>query len=127
MENGVTVRPRNDYVMIRRIADTKVGLIHIPETADTKPRIGIVEAVGPGRLLKSGARAPMSVRVGDRVKFDSMAKGYVTEIPGLHHRDTRLLIPESGIQALLEPEVEASAVGSPWPNYIAEGPQSNGD
>lgn len=119
----MTIRPVHDYVLIRRIPDAQVGRILIPGTADTKPRIGIVEAVGPGKLLKSGARAPMSVSVGDRVKFDAGAKGYVTRLPGERHSEARLLIPEDGIEAILPPEAEASALGSPWPAYITEGVQ----
>lgn len=119
----MTIRPRNDMVMIRRIPDVKVGLIHIPQKADTKPRIGIVEAVGPGKLSKSGQRLPMSVKVGDRVRFNAGAKGYVTSIPGLHPNDTRLLIPEDGIEAVLDHDAEASSVGTAWPAYIENGPQ----
>jgi len=117
------VRPINDQVMIRRTPDRQVGRILIPDSADTKPRIGIVEAVGPGRLLKSGKRAPMSVAVGDRVRYNSEAKGFVLSLPGCHPLDTRLLIPESGIEAVLEADAEASALGSPWPEYIVEGVQ----
>lgn len=125
MENGVaaTWRPMHNQVMIRRVADVKVGSILIPETADTKPRIGIVEAVGPGRLSKSGVRLPMSVKVGDRVRFDAGAKGFVVSLPGAHPLDTRLLMTEDGIQAVLDPDVDATSVGSPWPNYIVDGPQ----
>lgn len=119
----MTMQPLHDYVLIRRIPDAQVGRIVIPSTAETKPRIGIVEAVGPGKLLKNGRRAPMSVAVGDRVKFDAGAKGYVTRLPGERHSEARLLIPEGGIECVLPPEAEASAIGSPWPKYITEGVQ----
>lgn len=117
----MTVRPLHDYVMIRRIPDVKVGLIHIPDNYETKPRIGIVEAVGPGRVGKGGARIPMSVAVGDRVRFDAGAKGYMVPIYGGRRDEARLLIPESGIEAVLSPDGEAHALGSPWPGHIAEG------
>jgi len=45
------------------------GII-IPDTADKdRPEQGEVIAAGPGKLLDNGARAPMSVKVGDRVMF----------------------------------------------------------
>jgi chaperonin GroES len=122
----MTVQPMSDYVMIRRQRDTQIGHILVPDVVDTKPRIGIVEAVGPGRRLKDGTRAPMPVQVGDRVAF-SLESGYVNQLPG--HRDvgddTRLLIRAEGIVAVLDPEVDATAVASPWPGYIADGPQDS--
>src|SRR5687768_152764 len=122
MEDGIALRPYSDYVLIRRIPDAQVGRIVVPGNVDTKPRIGIVEAIGPGRVLKTGARAPMAVSVGDRVKF-SLDSGYVSRLPGERFGDARLLIRETAIEAVLPAEVEASAVGSPWPAYITEGPQ----
>src|SRR5204862_393175 len=61
------VRPINDQVMIRRTPDRQVGRILIPDSADTKPRIGIVEAVGPGRLLKSGKHTPISITIKNHI------------------------------------------------------------
>jgi chaperonin GroES len=117
------MRPMHDYVVIRRQPDKQIGSIIVPDSVDTKPRIGIVEAVGPGRLSTKGERIPMSVKVGDRVKFDAGAKGYVVHLPGHHPLDTRLLIPESGIELVLDDAGSAHALGTPWPAYIAEGPQ----
>lgn len=42
----------------------------MPETVDKeKPEQGKVVAIGPGKLLENGERAPMEVKVGDRVVF----------------------------------------------------------
>lgn len=116
----------HDYVMIRRIPDRQVGRIVVPDTVETKPRIGIVEAIGPGRKGKDGTRLSMAVDVGDRVSF-SLESGYVNSLPGMLPHDTRLLIRETAILAVLDAESEASAVGSPWPGFITEGPQDHGD
>ena len=45
------------------------GGIVIPEKAQQKASAGKVVAVGPGRMLESGNRAPMTVKIGDRVIF----------------------------------------------------------
>lgn len=116
----------HDYVVIRRIPDTQIGHIVIPDNVDTKPRIGIVEAIGPGRLLNDGTREPMEVKVGDRVSF-SLASGYVTALPGQALYDTRLLIRETDVLAILDDDSEASALGSPWPAFITDGPQDSSD
>lgn len=111
------MKPMHDYVVVRRIRDQKDGaLIHIPDIAETKPRIGIVEAVGPGRRLEDGSRAPMDVQVGDRVKF-STQQGEVVDLGD----GERLLIREPWLEAVLASEVDANAVGSDWPRYITEG------
>lgn len=122
----MTIQPMHDYVMIRRLPDTQIGRIHIPDTVDTKPRIGIVEAIGPGRRAKDGTRIPMSVNVGDRVSF-SLESGFVNQLPGERHRDAKLLIRDTGILAVLDPEAEASALGSPWPEYVRNLPDPSKD
>jgi chaperonin GroES len=118
------LKPLHDYVAIRRLKDVQVGSILVPDIVDTKPRLGIVEAIGPGRRLKDGSRAPMHVQVGDRVSF-SLESGYVSGLPGRGPNDTRLLIHEVNIVAVLDPDIEASAVASPWPGYVVDGPQDS--
>ena len=41
----------------------------LPDSAQEKPQRGKVVAVGPGRLLDSGARGELSVKVGDEVIY----------------------------------------------------------
>lgn len=66
------IKPLSDYILIEPLKEeekTKSGII-IPQTADKEqPQEGKVIAVGPGKLLKSGERAKMEVKVGDRVLF----------------------------------------------------------
>jgi chaperonin GroES len=63
------IRPLKDRVLVRRIEDQeqKVGGIIIPDTAKEKPTQAEVVAVGSGRVLDSGQRVPLSVKVGDKV------------------------------------------------------------
>ena len=69
------VRPLHDRVLVKRIEEKEVvkGGIIIPDTAKEKPMEGEVVAVGPGKLLEDGKRAPIDVKVGDRVLFGKYA------------------------------------------------------
>jgi chaperonin GroES len=65
------IRPVGDRVVVKPAAKeevTKSGIV-IPDTAKEKPQEGIVVAVGSGRLLDNGERAPLDVREGDKVLF----------------------------------------------------------
>jgi chaperonin GroES len=65
------IRPVGDRVVVKPSAReevTKSGIV-IPDTAKEKPQEGTVIAVGNGRLLDNGDRAPIDVREGDRVLF----------------------------------------------------------
>jgi chaperonin GroES len=67
----VNLRPLGDHLIIKAIKEderTKAGIV-LPQTAEDKPERGEVIAVGPGKLLENGQRAPMSVKVGDKVVF----------------------------------------------------------
>lgn len=70
-----SLRPLNDKVIVRRLEaeDKTAGGIFLPEQAKEKPRQVKVEAVGDGKLLDDGKRAPFQVKPGDRVLFASYA------------------------------------------------------
>ena len=65
------IKPLADRVVIEpKEAEVKTASgIYIPDTAKEKPQEGIVLAVGGGKVLESGAVAPMEIKVGDRVLF----------------------------------------------------------
>ncbi len=77
---------------------TRSGIV-IPDTAKEKPQEGEVIAVGSGKLLDSGERAAMEVKVGDKVLF---AKYGGTEFK-LDGEDL-LVLRESDILAILHQE-----------------------
>jgi len=60
-----------DHIVVRPGPEEEVtrGGIVIPDTARKKPQEGEVVAVGPGKLLETGQRAPMQVVVGDVVIY----------------------------------------------------------
>jgi len=66
------LRPLADRVIVESVEEdtvTKSGIV-LPDTAEKeKPEKGKVIAVGPGKMLDSGQRAPMSVKVGDVIIF----------------------------------------------------------
>ena len=49
------------------------GGIVLPDSAKDKPTRGKIISVGEGRLLDSGKRSVLQVKVGDRVLFSSYA------------------------------------------------------
>lgn len=71
----LNIRPLNDKVIVKRVeAEEKTaGGIVLPDTAKEKPKRGIVLAVGNGKLMDSGARSPMQLKVNDEVVFTSYA------------------------------------------------------
>jgi chaperonin GroES len=69
------VVPLNDKVLVKRLdaEEKSSGGILLPDSAREKPRIGKVIAVGSGKALEGGKRAPAQVKVGDQVLFTSWA------------------------------------------------------
>ena len=71
----MNLRPLGDRVVvnpIEREEKTKSGIV-LPDTAKEKPQQGIVEAVGTGRILDSGKKVPMELKVGDKVLYAKYA------------------------------------------------------
>src|SRR5690349_14568597 len=69
------LRPLGDRIVIKTVEReemTKSGIV-LPDTAKEKPQEGEVLAVGPGRVTDDGKRAPIDVKVGDRVLFAKYA------------------------------------------------------
>jgi len=77
------LNPLDDRVVVKPIEaeETTAGGIVLPDTAKEKPQRGEVLAVGPGRLLDSGERCPVSVSVGDEVLFSKYG-GTEIEVDG---------------------------------------------
>ncbi|MBU1032968.1 MAG: co-chaperone GroES [Patescibacteria group bacterium] len=94
------LRPLGDRVIVKPVAEeevTKSGII-LPDTIDKeRPEQGEVISVGPGRLLDNGTRAPMSVKIGDKVVF----KKYSPDEVKIEDQEY-LVISESDIMAVVE-------------------------
>lgn len=75
-----TLRPLGDKVVIEPTEqeDKTASGLYLPDTAKKKPQEGKVVAVGNGRVLDSGERNTLSVKVGDRVIFSKYGGNEVT-------------------------------------------------
>jgi chaperonin GroES len=65
------VVPLGDRVVVKQTRQDEVrasGLV-IPDTAREKPQLGVVIAVGPGRLDDNGKHVPIDLEEGDRVMY----------------------------------------------------------
>lgn len=70
------LKPLGDHLVVKVTKEdktTKSGIV-LPDTVDKeKQETGEVTAVGPGKLLENGTRAPMDVKVGDKILFKKYA------------------------------------------------------
>lgn len=68
-ETNMKLNPLSNRVVIKfeeAEEKTKTGII-LTASAQEKPQVAEVIAVGPGKVTDNGAIAPMTVKVGDRV------------------------------------------------------------
>ncbi|MFQ5862964.1 MAG: co-chaperone GroES [Candidatus Brocadiales bacterium] len=93
------IRPLDDRVVVERLEAEKktAGGIVLPDTAKEKPSKGKVIAVGKGRLLEGGKRAPLGLKKGDNVYFSKYAGMEIT-VDGKEY----LIMKESDILARIE-------------------------
>ena len=95
----MNVKPLHDHVIVKPISEEEVSKsgIVLPETVDKeRPEQGEVLAIGPGKLLDNGQRAPMSVEVGQKVMFKKYSPDEI-KVDG----DEFLVISESDIIAII--------------------------
>ncbi|MGQ9488962.1 MAG: co-chaperone GroES [Armatimonadota bacterium] len=93
------LRPIGDKVVVEVFEEEEktAGGIFLPDTAKKKPQEGRVVAVGPGRVLQDGTRAPVLVKVGDRVIFSKYG-GNEVEVDGKEYT----VLDEDQIYAIRE-------------------------
>lgn len=95
----VNIKPLSNRIFIEPLSEekrTKTGIV-LPETAETKPIMGVVKSVGPGKLSEKGERMPISVKVGDKVLFKKYGPDEI-EIDGKKY----LVGDEDDILAIIE-------------------------
>ena len=93
------VQPLYDRILVKRSEEetkTAKGLF-LPETAKEKPLVGIVLAVGQGRLGDDGKVKPLAVKEGDRVMFGRYS-GTEIKVDG----EERLVLREDEIFGIVE-------------------------
>lgn len=93
------IRPLGNKVLVKRAtAKTTKGGILLPDSAQEKPKEGVVIAVGPGKRGENGELQAMTVKVGDKVLFSSYAG---TEIKAEEKDDELLILAEDDIFGIL--------------------------
>ena len=93
------IRPLADKILVKRLEaeDVTKGGIVLPDAAKEKPKSGKIVAVGEGKLLDDGTRAPFTVKKGDEVIFTSYA-GTEIKIDGKE----LLIMSEDDVLAIVE-------------------------
>lgn len=83
------IKPLGNRILVKRSkATTSKGGILLPDTAQEKPKEGVVLAIGPGKTTDNGIE-PLMLKVNDRVLFSSYAG---TEVKGELTEDEEYLI-----------------------------------
>lgn len=74
------LKPLEDRVVVepKEAESVTAGGIVLPDNAKEKQQRGTVIAVGPGKLMEDGARAEMSVAVGDEVIYGKYSGSDIT-------------------------------------------------
>ncbi|HWA99473.1 MAG TPA: co-chaperone GroES [Pirellulales bacterium] len=85
----LNLRPLDDRVVVEpaEAEEVTAGGIVLPDTAKEKPQRGKVISVGPGKMLDSGERGTLSVKVGDEVIYGKYS-GMEVDVDG---RDVKIL------------------------------------
>lgn len=69
----MNIKPLGDRVVVKPIKKEEItasGIV-LPDTVEKEKKAeGIIVAVGPGKILESGERATLEVKVGDRILFE---------------------------------------------------------
>ena len=92
------IKPLSDRVVVKaQDAEEKTasGII-LPDTAQEKPQIGEIVAIGPGKVNDAGSLVKMTVKKGDKVLYGKYSG---TEIS--HNGDDLLIMRESDILAVV--------------------------
>ncbi|UCH34653.1 MAG: co-chaperone GroES [Armatimonadota bacterium] len=91
------LQPLGDKVVVKPGPEeetTPTGIV-LPDTAKKKPQEGEVVAVGSGKLLDNGQRAPMQVKVGDTIIYSKYG-GTEVDVDGTEY----VILDEESILAI---------------------------
>jgi chaperonin GroES len=94
----MNIKPLGERVVLKVMESeekTKSGIV-LPDTAKEKPQMGEVLAVGPGKALDNGEKAPLEVKVGDKVLFAKYA-GTEVKLDGEEY----MVLKENDILAII--------------------------
>ena len=94
-----TLKPLGDRIVVEAVPSEEktAGGIYLPDTAQEKPMIGKVSAVGTGKVLDNGKVIPLEVKVGDKVLYGKYS-GTEVKIEG----EKYLIMQERELLAVFE-------------------------
>lgn len=93
------LKPLGNRVLLEVVEEeetTPSGFV-LPDSAKEKPNFAKVVAVGEGKLLDSGDRLPLEVKVGDKVVFEKYAGTELT-----YDKKEYLVVKDTDIIAVAE-------------------------
>lgn len=97
----VKIKPLGNRVLIQRAkAQTTKGGILLPDSAQEKPKEGIIIEAGPGKLNEQGTREALNVKIGDKVLFSSYSGTEVKNI-GTNDDEELLILSEDDILGII--------------------------
>ena len=94
----MTLKPLLDRVVLKQVEaeeTTKSGIV-LPGSAQEKPQVAVVTAVGPGGVV-DGKEIVMEVKVGDKVLISQYA-GTKVKLDGVEN----IIVRQSDILAIVE-------------------------
>ena len=95
----MTIKPLADRVVVKSVEaeeKTKTG-IFLTASAQEKPQVAEVVAVGPGAYSEDGKLIPMDVKVGDKV-ITGKSSGTEVKMDGVEYT----IVKQSDILAIVE-------------------------
>ena len=71
----LNIKPLGEKVIVKRVEASEMtkGGIVLPDSAKEKPKRGVIQAVGTGKLLDDGSRSEMQVKENEEIVFTSYA------------------------------------------------------
>jgi chaperonin GroES len=90
-------KPRQDYILVKPLERKASNIIHA--VLHELPNLGVVVAVGPGKLNKKGKLQPLDVQVGDTIRFGEFKNMF----PEYFENNERfLIIQEADIAGIVD-------------------------
>jgi chaperonin GroES len=103
----MNLKPLHDRIIVEPATaeETTAGGIILPDSAKEKPQRGKVLAVGPGKTLDSGEKAPVDIAVGDVVLYGKYG-GTEVKVGGV---DYVILRSDDVLGVVIEEKAKAGA------------------
>ncbi|MCG3152634.1 MAG: 10 kDa chaperonin [bacterium] len=94
------IRPLGDRVVVKPVeefVEKTAGGLYLPESAQEKPQLAEVVAVGPGKRNDDGSLSPIDLAIGARI-FHSRYGGTTVKVNGQEY----IIVREDDILAVYE-------------------------